>query len=584
MKRLNDGSAKSCWRVAFLVGGVLGLAACVGDRRWENTVAPPSSNATRAMGVVDDRLPRNIRPEEEGFAVLSEHVPSSAGYYIDREGSTVVLVRDSAEFGAARTALLRLRPQMPYAPTRGTIRVEKAKYSFAQLARWRDLIFDKAFSSTPGVTSLDLDEARNRVVIGVDQAQLGNATEGVQRTLAQLDIDTAAIIIQAETPLQWSGGVLNSFRGSVISPDLASGPWSSVVGGIMMIVSATDPDSPMGGASGGCTVGFTTLYTPPSASPYRAVVSASHCTAQWGFLGSTTFTVNGISGNAGTEAVDATAYSCGITGSCRASDAALFQLAPTAPYELGLIARPHAPPALNQDVLNPWFMVRGTTPRPTGAPYSKIGRTSGWTTGTVHSTCVDHSFGGSLGVFSLKTHRCQDVGTAYNTGGDSGGSVFFRVDTLSVDLLGTTVGHKKIGSTTYHVWSPYSRIASDMPGTMVVHRPATLSAPAAAGSTTGMGSSQAYFTWTAVPGATEYFVQVQDYINNCDPYWGCSLVPMSGYEVTTSTTMHLDTRLIFSVVIPLGSPSPSFTSFVVSGRNRLTGERSWPSNEVWISH
>lgn len=564
---------------------VLLMSACADKDRFQESAVPTGpSHASSDANL--DRLPSDIRPEEDTFASLSRLVSSSAGYYIDPDGTTVVQVRDSNQFGLARQAFGRVRPPNHDRFTNGQIRIQKADYSFAQRATWRDKIFDGILSQGINVVLLDMDEARNRVVIGIRRAGGATSVEEVLREVVEIGIEKDAIIVETADPLAPSVTVgrdmLTTRR--FASPDLQNGPWPSLVGGVMVSLAATDPFSPAGGLPGSCTLGFTAYYTPPSGSSYRAAVTAGHCTSWWGSVsGQSLYLTNlpmygGVV--AGTETVDPDHYMCGINH-CRASDAALFQVDAGMPYELGLIARPYYGGSLTQDIANPWFVVNGTIAPPSGAPYSRVGRASGWISGIVTSTCVDLWLNNWA---SVRIARCSDAGNAQTTGGDSGGSVFAMVDSFDVRLMGTTVGNMVINGASRHVWSPYSRIASDMGGSMNVVRPATLTAVTPTGSTTGMPSSQAIIAWPLVSGATEYMVHAMDFAQTCDPYWGCSIYQTGGYRTTVTTTYHTDTRNIFSSIIPPGTPGTFYTSFSVEARNRLTGERSLVTNEVNISH
>jgi len=556
-----------------------------GCDRTLDTVAPNKAQMSPAELDIasQDVLPGRVRPEEAHFAELSKSVPSSAGYYLDRDGVVTVAVRDSSHFASVRAAFRRAAPQYLAQAKGGQVRIAKVDFSFGQLAKWRDLVFDRVFSQIAGVVSLDLDEVANRVVIGVDGGQGRDLQERVAKAVKDLGIPAEAAIVRVESAVNWTANNLTGSPSTILSvPHLQTGPWASLVGGIQIDMAATDPDGPSGGAGAPCSVGFTAWYTPVSGPSYRAIVSASHCTAQWGAFNGTAFSLGGVL--AGLESYDAPSYSCGVHN-CRASDAALFQINTTTPYELGLIARTMGPSSLLQDTQNPWFIVRGTTSLLAGASYSKMGRTSGWTSGVVMYTCVDHQFGGALGsTVNAKVARCQDSGTALSSGGDSGGSVFAQVGAYDALLLGTTVGNKTIFHSTVHVWSPFTRIASDIPGTLTVSRPSTLASPGIVGTTTGAGSSYAYLSWPAVPGASEYEVYAQDYAQSCDPYWGCSLTPTNAYRITTTNTLHVDTRPIFSSVIPPGSPGTYFTSFVVTARNIGAGNYSPYSTEVRVAH
>lgn len=71
--------------------------------------------------------------------------------------------------------------------------VRRADYTFGELVAARDLLFDSVFTQMPGLSSLDLDEARNRVTIGVDPRAYGATRVNVVRQALRLGIDTTLL-------------------------------------------------------------------------------------------------------------------------------------------------------------------------------------------------------------------------------------------------------------------------------------------------------------------------------------------------------------------------------------------------------
>lgn len=111
-----------------------------------------------------------VRPEEAGFAALSDRVPSSAGYFIDSLGRFTIWVRDSSERGQAIAAtsaeVAAVRARAGAARITG-VTTRTAKLTFVQLATWRDIVHEQLFRSHP-VVGLDLNEQTNRVLIELD--------------------------------------------------------------------------------------------------------------------------------------------------------------------------------------------------------------------------------------------------------------------------------------------------------------------------------------------------------------------------------------------------------------------------------
>lgn len=98
-----------------------------------------------------------------------------------------------------------------------------------------------------------------------------------------------------------------------------------------------------------------------------------------------------------------------------------------------------------------------------GQEVQKVGHVTGWTYGNVTNTCANH-YNGNYPPFDVT--RCAYMADYISDGGDSGGPVFKWSSTSgnSALLVGTHFG--TIGGTP--VFSKFSRIASEMGGTMVV--------------------------------------------------------------------------------------------------------------------
>ena len=143
------------WSVPILTFALLG---CV-----DPPVEPTPHGGPGDVISLDVGVPASVRPGEESFAALATTSPSSAGFYFDPQGVLVVRVRDQNDDELAVTAA-RTLGRNGHAPSRDgrteavSARVQRAQYTFRQLAEWRDLALAKVLGSVSGVVSLDLDE------------------------------------------------------------------------------------------------------------------------------------------------------------------------------------------------------------------------------------------------------------------------------------------------------------------------------------------------------------------------------------------------------------------------------------------
>ena len=414
-----------------------------------------------------------------------------------------------------------------------------------------------------------LDEKDNRVRIGIDEVSYSNVKQLLTQRFRVLGIDTTLIRLVSEQVARPTSTASLRNRDTPAATSLTA-MWGAMVGGILIPTTGADPKA--GGASpASCSAGFAANHTPAGSPTYRAIVTATHCTTVWGAPDGTSFSQGGVFG--GFSEVDPDKYRCGYNW-CRASDAALFKLDASMPSEVGLIARTTSASSgagagsTAVDPFSPYFVVTGTALPPVGATYHKMGFAGGWTTDVKWQSCIDHKLGNGLDQYVT---RCADRGTAFNTGGDSGGSVFVRLDSNNVALIGTTVGQ----GGNNHVWSLIGRIESDMGGVLGVVRDATLSSPTVTAAV--LGSGYAEISWPPVSGATEYRVTVDNYSQTCDE-WGCYVTGMREESTVTGGTF-TDSRS-YLYVIPPGTPSTAHVSMQVVARNPLLGSRSIASDAV----
>jgi hypothetical protein len=258
------------------------------------------------------------------FARISEMAPSFAGYYFDETGTLILQVRDSADFGLARAGASQMvtkRTLAVDARWRGNITIRPAKYTFYQLASWRDVVFN-AWGRYNDIVSLDMDEVQNRVVIGIEPARLEALRPELLSFLASSAVDTAAVrlIPEARPPRSVRRLVMESTNGQL------TGHADTVVAGVMI----ETPDY-------AATIAAVLDY-----GGVRSVLTCSHCThVEYGpDAANDTLKQGGV--KFGYEIADPAPNTCGTfpTFPCKNADAAIVRLVGTDTSEKGLIARP----------------------------------------------------------------------------------------------------------------------------------------------------------------------------------------------------------------------------------------------------
>jgi len=125
---------------------------------------------------------------------VARQVSGFGGMFIDEDGRLAVYLLDTAQLGAAEAAIATV-----FGPERiplGGVRALQGQYSVTQLKQWHDRLGD--LFAVSSVTLTDLDEAKNRVRVGVeDDAAVG----AVEQALRKLGVPREAVIIELTGPV-----------------------------------------------------------------------------------------------------------------------------------------------------------------------------------------------------------------------------------------------------------------------------------------------------------------------------------------------------------------------------------------------
>lgn len=371
-----------------------------------------------------------IEPEPFGsidreLAQINQEIPGFGGLFYDREGFANVFLTDPDD---AR-ALDQLGPD---------VRVLQGEFQFVELRAWRHELRSAVFA-LPGVVTLDVDEATNRIRIGVDRQVAPNASRRVARQAAQLGVPRHAVVIESVDPIYQLVTLRDQLR--------------PVPGGVQIHFSNFL-----------CTLGFNAVR-----SGVEGFVTNSHCTDKQGGVESTQYFQPLSPAFIGVETVDPE-YRRNFTGCprgrvCRWSDSAFAAYDSTSLDQFARIARTVSvnTGSIEIDANNPTFTIASTSSSSVGQTVNKVGRTTGWTAGLVDSTCVDVGVSGSNIV-----QLCQDIVLAGVGSGDSGSPVFADSGSGSVSLRGILWGGNSAG--TLFVYSPFANITrSDELGPLTVH-------------------------------------------------------------------------------------------------------------------
>lgn len=368
---------------------------------------------------------------------VARRVPAFGGMFLsDDEQTLQVYLTDLRPplVAAAQTAIAAIfgAQHIP----QGGIRGIQGQYGFLQLKHWYDRMWGALVEAIPGgVTLTDIDDARNRLLVGVINLELQSR---VEQELAKLGIPREAVVIEQVGP-----GKLDTTLRDRVRP---------LVGGIQIFPYF-------------CTLGFNAIR-----SGVSGFVTNSHCTDQWFRDDGTVhhqpmafFDINRI----GREAFDPPLYTgggCPSGRQCRQSDSAYGQLDSGVRGNLGFLARPEGLGSIR--IAGNFRIVDKRDPSQVGQTVERVGRSSGWRRGKITNICVDiHDVHGP-GI----TMRCQFLADYYSESGDSGSPVFTILNSPSqydVRLNGIHWGQISWSGLTRRVFSGIWNIQMDLGALMV---------------------------------------------------------------------------------------------------------------------
>ncbi len=383
------------------------------------------SDTTQPTPPSDERIGFDPVQQPDDPVALVRGIPGFGGFFFDREGVPTVYLRDVSARAQVERAL------GPWLAAQGlraaALRVRRADYDWASLERWQGRATEQALAMR-GAVWVDADEARNRVTIAVER---GTPVAQLRSAVARLGVPSAAVLVEEVEPVRLAATLQQRVR--------------PVVGSLQINFPGFL-----------CTLGFNATR-----NGQRSFITNSHCTNTQGGSEGTPYwqpTSTVAPTQIGTEVADP-AYTTGGVGCpsgrrCRRSDSARARYASGTTSTLGRIARTSG--ANNGSItITANFNITAEGSALVGQTVHKIGRTTGWTRGSVTGTCVNTNLSGSN-----ITQLCQTWVSAGVGAGDSGSPVFRRQGTGSnVTLVGILWGGS--GSTLY-VFSPISNIETEL--------------------------------------------------------------------------------------------------------------------------
>ena len=379
---------------------ILATVAIVAAACSEPTTPTPSTSPNAAI-----TAPRGAA----NLPAVARAVPAFGGFYYE-DGVPTVSLTDPGQRAAAAAAL-GVNPS--------ELRVVPARFAYQDLDGWFRGMSYEAFDDA-GVVFVDLDEAANRVVVGMEH---GAGHASVRSIAARLRMPVEALAIETTEPIYPAATLRDRIR--------------PTQGGIQIHFSQFI-----------CTLGFNVTFGGQS-----SFITNSHCTNRQGGTEGTiyyqpTSTLSG--GSIGIEVHDPAYFrgnECPRRKLCRYSDAS------RALYNSGVTSTVGAIAGTDLDSLTITGTVRitGEGSPVVGQVVRKTGRTTGTTEGAVTRTDVNTAVSGTRFLQLKQTWVAAGVGS-----GDSGSPVY----TAGGTLLGILWGGSTTGST--YVFSPIAQVQQEV--------------------------------------------------------------------------------------------------------------------------
>lgn len=410
------------------------------------------------------------RTIDDDFADLVDQIPGFGGVFVDSSGVVNIYAADVSSPNTARGAVAefarRHRMNGLDLATRRDVRMRKAAFDYRELVTWRRALLQEV--GTTSVTSLDIDERVNRIVIGVAN---DDAARDVARLAQELAIPNRAVTTVIEAPTV----LFTTLRDS-----------TNRVAGLAINRGY--------GFTGSCTMGplvffsSTTTYAVDSSMAY--FVTNSHCSEELFALDGGWIGQPDISLPIGYEVADPPTYThdaipycpavfLNLPAHCRQSDASLYYLTlASTPFWHGTIAA--TPGDYNLNITDSWAIVRNPDYPDVIADYPYVGQTihktgqkTGSTSGTVQNTCV-HRLHSNTSNAESYVLLCQATATLRIGPGDSGSPIVANATGYPqvhnpMTLVGLLWGGPKNDGSdqTTAYFSPWPNVMAELGGNMV---------------------------------------------------------------------------------------------------------------------
>lgn len=322
---------------------------------------------------------------------VAERAPAFGGLFVDETTNSLYVYSWNRTAAGAAEVEGALQTTFGAALPPGRIKLLQGQYGFKELKQWHDGL--TGVLSMPGVVLTDINDAKNRLTVGVESVE---ASWRVRDRLGALGIPGEAVDAVVVPPVRLEVSLRDRNR--------------PLVGGLQLSYN-------YGGYQYLCTEGFNAVR-----ATVPGFVVNSHCSGIQGGIQSVVMYQPFVTGvnRVGVEIIDPpyfTGSPCPTGRKCRRSDSAFIRRDSGVAASQGRIARPPLN-SYNWNPIDTFRIVREADPV-VGQTMTKVGRTTGRTTGVVTLVCATVNVSDST-----ITQLCQAKASYNSAGGDSGSPVF----------------------------------------------------------------------------------------------------------------------------------------------------------------
>lgn len=382
---------------------------------------------------------------DEQQLALGRAIPGFGGMFVGEDGALHVYARDPTA-AAAAAAGGWLEKTLGAA-----LRIDRGDFTFAELLAWKRALAPAM--ALPGAASLDVDEARNRVVLGVRRGIATADRDRIGEAVADAGVPAGAVLVEEVAPFAPIPSAVAARAAKSRTRTTLRDTFRPIPGGVQI---------------GWLCDGTTCRWCTDTFTAFRGrtlgFVTCSHCSHTRGAVDGTRYVQSSPTsgGEVGSEIVDPPFTSCNGGRRCRGSDAVFVRFDKKGLGSFAGLARPASrDPVLGSLVLTPagarLNVVGAGAPPLAGDVVHKIGRTTGWTYGPVVATCMDVNLEDSDITLTCQTAVAAGVGV-----GDSGSPVFTREGNNGALLQGIVWGAGEIDDRDTLIFSPLAAIDREL--------------------------------------------------------------------------------------------------------------------------